>query len=516
MTAARTGLGRPAVIHRCFEAQAERFPRVTALETADTRVTYAEANRSANRLARRLRALGVGDEQPVALLLEPSVDYVIAVLAVLKAGGCYVPLDVGYPPARLAAILEDTRAKVVVTRGELREGLSGHGARAVLLDDASEPFTDGDDENLDVPVGPDHLAYVVHTSGSSGRPKGVMVRHGGVVRLVQDPDWIRLGPGEVIPLLTSVCFDVSMFEMWGALLNGGCLVLAPGATSSLRTLGRVVADHGVTTMWLTAGLFHTVVDEGVEILAGVRQLLAGGEAPSAEHVRKLLDAHPGMRFVNGYGPTEATVFAATHTVVPPWRADGAVPIGTAVDGTDLHVLDDVLRPVPDGEPGQLFIGGAGLARGYLDRPGLTAERFVPDPHGAVGGGRLYATGDRCVRLPDGTVRYLDRIDRQVKVRGFRVELGEIEATVRRHPAVWDVAVAPHGDSPESRLLVAYPVLDPARAAQDADRALAEVRAWLREQLPAHMVPGVWRTLPRLPLTSNGKVDRRRLPEPFAA
>ncbi|WP_193241761.1 amino acid adenylation domain-containing protein [Streptomyces phaeolivaceus] len=511
MTAER---GPRAVIHRRFEARAERFPRATALESADTRITYAEANRRANRLAHRLHALGVGGEQRVALLLEPSFDYVLAALAVLKAGGCYVPLDIGHPPARLAAVLADTEATVVITRGDLAARAAGHGARTVLLDDASEPSTTGHDGNLDVPVRSDHLAYVVHTSGSSGRPKGVMVPHGGVVRLVQDPDWIRLGPGEVIPLLTSVCFDVSMFEMWGALLNGGCLVLAPGATASLRALGRVVADHGVTTMWLTAGLFHTVVDEGVELLTGVRQLLAGGEAPSAEHVRKLLDAHPGIRFVNGYGPTEATVFAATHTVVPPWRAQESVPIGKAVGGTDLHVLDDALQPLPAGEPGQLFIGGAGLARGYLNRPGLTAERFLPHPYGAAGE-RLYVTGDRCVRLLDGTIRYLGRIDRQVKVRGFRVELGEIEATVRRHPAVRDVTVTAHGDSPESRVLIAYPVLAPSRT-PDADQALAEVRSWLGEQLPAHMIPGVWRVLGRLPLTSNGKVDRRRLPEPFAA
>ncbi len=503
----------PMLIHQAFEEQVKRSPDATALATADTKVGYAEANERANRLAHYLRGLGVGGEQRIALLLEPSADYVITVLAVLKAGGCYVPLDSGYPAARLTAILDDTRATVVITRRELLPRLAGHEIRTVLLDDEPGLFAVADDSNPDLPADPDDLAYVVHTSGSSGRPKGVMVSHRGVVRLVREPVWVRLGPDEVIPLLTSICFDVSMFEIWGALLNGGCLVVEPGATTSLRALGRVVRDHGVTTMWLTAGLFHTVVDEGVEALRGVRQLLAGGEAPSAVHVRKALTAHPGMRFINGYGPTEATIFAATHTVDSPSGTGRSVPIGTAVEGTDLRILDDRLEAVADGEPGQLFIGGAGLARGYLHRPALTAERFVPDPYGDGSGSRLYATGDLCVRRPDGAIEYLDRIDRQVKVRGFRVELGEIEATVRCHPAVRDVAVAAHGDSPETRLLVAYPVLDPAIAPAPGT-ALSELRSWLRDQLPGHMVPDVWRVLPRLPLTSNGKVDRKGLPAPF--
>jgi amino acid adenylation domain-containing protein len=362
-----------------------------------------------------------------------------------------------------------------------------------------------------VPTSPDNLAYVVYTSGSTGRPKGVMVRHGSVVRLLRDPTWVRLGPRAVIPQLTSICFDVSMFEIWGALLNGGRLVVEPGATGSLRALRRVVAEHGVTTMWLTAGLFHAVVDEDIDSLSGVEQLLAGGEAPSAGHVRKLLDAHPGMRFVNGYGPTEATIFATTHTVLPADETGAAIPIGDAVPGAHLRILDDRLRQVPDGTPGQLFIGGTALARGYLGRPALTAARFLPDPHADVPGSRLYATGDLVLRRRDGSIEYLGRIDRQVKIRGFRVELGEVEATVRRHPAVRDIVVTAHGDTPENRLLVAYPVLDPTR---DPAEALTAVRSWLPEQLPGHLVPDVWLPLPRLPLTASGKVDRRALPDPL--
>ncbi|WBB62056.1 amino acid adenylation domain-containing protein [Streptomyces sp. WMMC500] len=494
------------VIHRVFAEQVARTPHAPALVCGRTHLSYAEVNGRANRIARLLISRGVGDEHRVALLLEPSTDYVLAILAVLKAGGCYVPLDTNHPPARVAAVLADTEPAVVVTTRALAEQAAPY--PTVCLDDLAL-LAEQDKRDPDPRGDPDSLAYVVHTSGSTGRPKGVMVRHRSVVRLVRNATWVRLGDREVIPLLTSICFDVSMFEIWGALLNGGQLVVAPGATRSLRTLGKVVSDHGVTTMWLTAGLFHVVVDEGIQHLAGVKQLLAGGEAPSAKHVRKLLDAYPGMRFVNGYGPTEAGIFAATHTVLTGAEAGESVPIGSPVPGAYLRVLDDMLHPVPDGITGALYIGGTGLARGYLGRPGLSAERFVPDPFAAEPGSRLYATGDLVLRRGDGLIEYLDRIDRQVKIRGFRVELGEIEATVRRHTTVRDVVVATHGDTPETRILVAYPVLEPA-----GDDALAAVRSWLLDELPGHLIPHVWRPLSRLPLTANGKVDRRALPAPF--
>jgi amino acid adenylation domain-containing protein len=514
MMPAPVGGTEQPVIHRVFETHVAQCPDAVAIDSGGELISYGKANGCANRWARVLRDCEVGDESPVALLLEPSADYVIALLAILKAGGCYVPLDIRYPRARLMAILDDTQASVVVTTRDLVERIAGYLGRIVLLDDESVRFAAQDEGNLEMMTHPDNLAYAIHTSGSSGKPKGVMVRHRSVVRLVQKAGWVRLGPQEVIPLLTSICFDVSMFEIWGALLNGGRLVVEPDATTSLRALGRLVSEHGVTTMWLTAGLFHTVVDAEIEILSGVRQLLAGGEAPSAKHVRKLLDRFPGMRFINGYGPTEATIFAAAHTVLSTRETDRPIPIGEPVPGTYLRILDSRLQPVPDETPGQLFIGGTGLARGYLGQPRRTAEQFVPDPEGRDHGGRLYATGDRVVRHWDRSIEFLGRIDQQLKIRGFRIEPGEIEATIRRHPAVRDVVVVPNGDAPESRLLVAYPVLDPVRS-RDPDETLTEVRSWLSDQVPKHLVPDVWRPLLRLPLASNGKVDRYALPDPFA-
>ena len=513
MTPTTTATESPCA-HQLFEEWAAARPDAVALTTEAEELDYATLNRRANRLAHLLIRTGIGPDRPVGLLLERSAEFVVAALAVLKAGGCYVPLDAGYPASRLATMVEDTEVSVVLTRSDLADRLPPHDTVVLRLDEIPALLETLSEENPAVPVGPDQLAYIMYTSGSTGRPKGVMVPHRGVVRLVREADYVRLGPDEVLPLLSSVSFDASTFEIWGALLSGGRLVVGPPAAPSLSDLGRLVKRHGVTTMWLTAGLFHLVVDEDPDALSGVRQLLAGGDVLSVERVREFRARHPDCRVVNGYGPTEGTTFTTCFPVPDDWHPEGSVAIGRPIGGTYVRVLDQDLRPVAAGEPGELFVGGAGLARGYLHQPGRTAERFIADPYAERPGARLYRTGDQVRELPDGTLAILGRLDRQVKIRGYRVELGEIETVLLAHPEVRDAVVLAHGDSVEERRLVAYPVLR--GGADGADRAaavLADLRSWTAARLPEQLVPGSWCPLDVLPLTANGKVDRAVLPSP---
>ncbi|GAA1973287.1 non-ribosomal peptide synthetase [Kitasatospora viridis] len=499
-----TSIGSSCV-HRIFEEQAARRPEAVALVAEEGDLSYAELNHRANQLAHQLIRTGIGPDRPVGLFLERSATFVVAALAVLKAGGCYVPLDPEYPAARVAAMLADTQVSVVLTRAGVVDRLPRHDTVVLCLDEIAALLETLSRADPAIEVSPDHLAYIMYTSGSTGRPKGVMVPHRGVTRLVRGADYLELGPGEVLPLLSSVSFDASTFEIWGALANGARLVVGPATAPSIGDLGRLIERHGITTLWLTAGLFHLVVDELPGALTGVRQLLAGGDALGVPQVRRLLAEHPGCRLVNGYGPTEGTTFTTVFPLPANWQPGPSVPIGRPVAGTLVRVLDAELRPVAAGEPGQLFVGGEGLARGYLNQPGRTADRFVPDPAGPVGA-RLYATGDQVRELPDGSLEFLGRLDQQVKFRGYRVELGEIESVLREHPAVRDVAVRLIGDSVEDRRLVAYPVLERAEA-------LAELRPWLADRLPSALVPGLWQPLDALPLTLNGKVDRAALPTP---
>jgi acyl-coenzyme A synthetase/AMP-(fatty) acid ligase/acyl carrier protein len=331
-----------------------------------------------------------------------------------------------------------------------------------------------------------------------------------VVRLVQGTDYFRGGPDEAFLQLAPVAFDASTFEIWGALLTGARLVVAPPGTLSLEEIARVVREHGVTTLWLTAGLFHLMAARGLDDLRGLRQLLAGGDVLSVAHVERVLSELPQCRLLNGYGPTESTTFATCHPVVPGDLRD-SVPIGRPIANTRVYVLDRLMGPVPVGVPGELYLGGVGLARGYLGRPGLTAERFAPDPFGppfgGEFGGRLYRTGDRVRWRADGALEFLGRMDDQIKVRGHRVEPGEVEASLRAHPAVRAAVVVAREDIPGEKCLVAY--LVPEQPAP----GVSELRAFLHQRLPDFMVPSAFVVLEQLPLSPNGKVDRRSLPPP---
>ncbi|HJX26574.1 MAG TPA: amino acid adenylation domain-containing protein, partial [Thermoanaerobaculia bacterium] len=355
---------------------------------------------------------------------------------------------------------------------------------------------------------PDNLAYVIYTSGSTGRPKGVAVTHRAIVRLVRDAGYADLGPDQVFLQLAPISFDASTFEIWACLLHGGCLVIFPPEVPSLADLGAAVRKAGVTTLWLTAGLFHAMVEERLADLAGVRQLLAGGDVLSPVHVQRVLEALPGTRLINGYGPTECTTFACCHSVAAP-PASEPVPIGRPIGNTRAHVVNRQLRPAPIGVPGELLLGGDGLARCYLGDPVLTAVRFVPDPLGETGE-RLYRTGDLVRWRADGRLEFLGRNDSQVKIRGFRVEPGEIEAALAAHPAVGEAAVVVDGQGGDGKgggkRLVAFVV--PASA--ESRWETRELRSWLQERLPPWMIPAAVLTVGELPLTQNGKVDRRVL------
>ncbi|HEU4454891.1 MAG TPA: amino acid adenylation domain-containing protein, partial [Longimicrobium sp.] len=506
---------RDATLHGLFAAQAARTPDAVAVSWAGGSLTYAVLKARAERIAHLVRLRGVEPEARVGLFMERGPEAVAAMLGVLMAGGCYVPLDPSHPAERVREVAREAGVSLVLA--EARLGLRAPAGLPVQVVDVAPPGCAGKCGgcaaacSLLAPAEAraDSLAYVMFTSGSTGRPKGVAVPHRAVVRLVTGNDFAALSPDEVVLHLAPAAFDAATFEVWGALLHGARLVLFPPHAPTLDELGAFVAEEGITTMWLTAGLFHQVADEQAHRLGGVRQLLAGGDALSLPHVRRVLDAHPGLRLINGYGPTENTTFSACHAVRAEDLGRAGVPIGRPIRNSTAYVLDGAMRPLPPGVPGELYVGGDGLARGYLGRPALTAERFVPSPF--RGGERLYRTGDRARWMDDGTLEFLGRIDRQVKIRGFRVEPGEVEALLASHPAVRGAAVDVRADAGGGSRLVAYAV-----PGEGASTDPAALRGWLKERLPDFMLPAAVVLLDALPLTPNGKVDRRALPDPELA
>ncbi|MFD7460906.1 MULTISPECIES: non-ribosomal peptide synthetase [unclassified Streptomyces] len=491
-------------LHGHFAEQALRTPDSVALSSAGHRLTYRELDERANRLAHRLGQLGVRTETPVAVLMERSVDVVVAILAVLKAGGCYLPLHTAYPLPRMQAIMDHCAVPVLLVDEETRGRGVPEGA-AVVTVDGEKGLAEYPAGNPSVPVDPAQLAYVIHTSGSTGVPKGVAVTHKEALGLALDSIW-ESGRHERVLTLAPYAFNVSTYELWVPLLHGGTIAVPPAGDLGVADIRRLIAEERITGVHLTAGLFRVLMEEDPGCLAGVREVLTGGDVIAPAAVRRALEHNPDLVVRAMYGATEATLFSTHLPMTAPLRLQGPVPVGRPMDDVRLHVLDADLRAVPAGAAGELHISGRGLARGYLGRPDLTAERFVANPFGAPGE-RMYRTGD-LVRLgDDGLLEYLGRADEQVKVRGFRVELAEVEAALARFPGIRHAAVTGVASESGERRLVAYYV--PAGDAVD----VAGLRAHLASLLPDYMMPAAFVTVPELPLTPNGKVDRRALPQP---
>ena len=490
-----------------FEAQVERAPDAVAVSFEGEHLSYRELNARANQLAHYLRKLGVGPETLVGTCLERSVEMVIGVLAILKAGGAYVPLDPTYPKDRLAFMLEDTQMPVLLTQQRFTATLPETRSTVVCLDTQSAEIAAESRDNPTTNVTPDNLAYIIYTSGSTGQPKGVEVTHAAINGLVSNTNYVRLEATDRVAHVANVSFDIVTFEIWGPLLNGASLVLVDRDVSlSPKDFAAQLKADGITTMFLTAALFNLVAREVPSAFSSIKHLMVGGEAVTPHWMREVLKHGPPERLLNAYGPTESTTFASWHLVREVSEDAVSVPIGRPISNTRLYVLDRHLNPVPVGVTGELYIAGDGLARGYHNRPELTAEKFIQ-----WNAQRLYRSGDLARWRADGNIEFLARVDDQVKVRGFRIEPGEIEAVLRLHEAVNEVVVIVREDTPGEKRLVAYCVPQPGEAPTASD-----LRTYLKARLPDYMIPSAFVMLEALPRTGIGKLDRRALPKPDAS
>ena len=506
----RTRAAYPAdgTVPALFAAQVARDPDATALIFGAAAMTYRELDRRSNALAWLLRRRGVAADMPVGVAMPRGADLVAALLAVLKAGGAYLPIDTGSPAPRVAAMLAAARARLVLTTAGTAAAMpSLAGVDMVRAD--TEPVLPADEGAAPPDTShPLSLAYISFTSGSTGVPKGVAVPQRAVIRLISDPMFASLGPGERLLHLAPIAFDAATLEIWGALLTGATVVVAPPGPLGLPDVASLLRTAGVTIAWLTAGLFHQLAEIDIDAIAGVPVVLAGGDVLNPDTVRAVLAARRGRPLVNGYGPTENTTFTACYVMTDPSQVGPAVPIGRPVQHTTVHVLDQRGRPAPIGVTGELYTGGDGLARGYAGNAAATARSFVPDPSGH--GARLYRTGDLARWRADGILEFAGRLDDQIKIRGFRVEPGEVEAVLRAHPGVREAVVLVAGEGAQ-RHLIGY-----VTAADGVDPATLRpslLRDFVAERLPGYLVPTAFKALDRLPLNANGKVDRAALPAP---
>jgi amino acid adenylation domain-containing protein len=538
--AGRRSAGSDRSIPAVFAEIAAAHPHAIAVTSRTGKLTYAELDRRARALAHRIVAAGAKAETPVGVFLDRSPDAIVALLAIVQAGAAYLPLDPTYPADRLAFMLEDAGASLVVTTAALAEQLPPTSARVLRIGDSRQREFDSLSPVLALPS-PDALACIIYTSGSTGRPKGVCVTHRGIVNLVRDQEYVTFTPGTVVAQVSSLSFDAATFEIWGALLNAATLAVIPKEiVIDPRRFVAELTHFGAGVMLLTTALFNQLVDADPAAVSRFDQVLFGGESADAARLRKVLAAGPPRRLVNLYGPTEATTIATWYPVTQVPEDAESVSIGRPIGGCAVHVLDDSQRPVMPGEIGELYIGGVGVARGYLNRPEMTRQRFSGtggppvdsgSDHGGAAHATLYRTGDRVRLLPDGDLEFLGRLDGQLKIRGFRIEPGEIEAALARHPQVRQAVVIARSDVPDENRLVAYIVsADERRETRDerpenatfsrlsspvshpsvSRPPLDGLRDFLRGQLPDYMIPSAFVPLESLPITPGGKVDRQAL------
>ena len=482
---------RPATydVVTLFEAQAQRTPDAVALRSDARKYSYATVDRLANALRPRLIAAGVTPGSCVLLDVDRSAEFVIALVAILKTGAAYVPIDPAYPDARKRELSDDVKPSLTIDADRLQKLFSELGQETP----PAPPR---------IAINPDDLAYVMFTSGSTGRPKGVMVPHRAIARLVHGPGCIDVSDQDVFLFASPLSFDASTLEIWGALLNGAGLAIPSPGTLTIHEIAECLSRFRVTIMWLTSGLFQTMIDERPASLTTLRILLAGGDVLSMHHVSKALDLLPKTRLINGYGPTENTTFTTVHEITRDDLARASIPIGTPIPGTTVAILDELRRPTAAGIAGELFAGGSGLALGYLNRPELTSAAFVANPSGDPASPILYRTGDRCRALPDGSIEFVGRIDQQVKLRGFRIEPGEIEAVIAAQPGVTACRVVVHVGEATGKSLAAFCTGDASSKARVANA--------VQRGLPKHMHPSSITFLDTFPLNATGKVDNRAL------
>uniref|UniRef100_A0A0C1R7U7 Peptide synthetase n=1 Tax=Tolypothrix bouteillei VB521301 TaxID=1479485 RepID=A0A0C1R7U7_9CYAN len=499
-------------IHNLFEQQVEKTSNAVAIVYEKQNLTYRELNNRANQLAHYLQALGVKPEVRVGICVDRSPLMVVGILAILKAGGVYVPLDPAYPLERLAFMLGDVQASVLLTQTHLCDRLPIQDRTVVNLDLDWEIITQYKEDNLASEVNPENLAYIIYTSGSTGTPKGTEVPHRSIIGFMFGVDYIHLNADSIWLQHSSISWDALTLELWSPLLYGGRCVLYPEKIPTPVDLSRIIQEQGVNTLFLTTALFNLAIDTIPEGLLEVKQLLFGGESVSLPHVRRALELLPETKIIHAYGPSECTVFTSCYPI-PKQLAQNvrSIPIGKPIGDRTVYLLDRDFHRVPLEVPGELYVGGASVARGYLNQPTLTREKFIPNPF--VEGDTLYKTGDLARRLPDGNLEFLNRIDTQVKIRGFRIELEEIEAVLIQHPDIKQVLVTLKEGEPGNKYVIAYLLTKENPPTVETQDFTSRLRKFLKKKLPDYMIPTAFIFLKEFPLTPNGKIDRRALPAP---
>jgi amino acid adenylation domain-containing protein len=504
----QTEYPRDKTIAQLFEAQAEKNPDAIAAIYEDQQISYRELNQKANQLAHYLHELGVGDDQPIGICVERSIDMLIGLVGILKVGGVYLPIDSNYPSDRTDYMLTDAQVQILVTQESLRSKFQNSQLLVVEIDRGWDLIAKESKENLSSNTTAENLAYIIYTSGSTGEPKGVVVSHRAVSRLVINTDYIQLSSSDCIGQASNVAFDAATFEIWGALLNGAKLIgINKEVMLSPQKLANQIRQQQITTLFLTTALFNQVSKQIPDAFSPLKNLLFGGEASDPKAVKEVLAQSCPARLLHVYGPTENTTFSTWYLVESVDEGTTTIPIGKAIANSQTYILDHALNHVPIGVIGEIYVSGDGLAKGYLNRPELTAEKFINHSFSESESIKLYKTGDLGKYLRDGNIEILGRSDFQVKIRGFRIELGEIETALRRKEQVRETIVIACDDQRGSKQLVAYV------APQLESLTSKELRSFLKEQLPDYMIPAFFVFLDELPLTSNGKVDRRALPAP---